>query len=312
MGANRKPSKQGSLRAKSLSASRPRPPRAALSQNLSSKATRTVIRKHHVLQKQLSAARASSDQETIQRIETEIRETGGLTAYQNASLVGQSNPRGGDSSKLLLEWLEADLSRIGKSGKRLRLLEVGAIHPRNAITVQSAIEATRIDLRSSHPDIEQQDFMDRPVPRSEDQKFDILSLSLVLNYSGTPASRGLMLARCAQFLREDSSQLSGQSLKNTTVLIPALFLVLPLPCVTNSRYLTLDHLQDIMKALGFAMTKCKQTQKLSYTLWQYHHHGTRIESNTDEGGRLGVRSRRFSKQELNPGVGRNNFCVVLE
>lgn len=48
---------------------------------------------------------------------------------------------------------------------------------------------TRIDLNSQGPGIEKQDFMDRPLPTSDQSRFDILSLSLVLKLrSGRPWS----------------------------------------------------------------------------------------------------------------------------
>lgn len=54
--------------------------------SLSSKAGRTLIRKHHTLQKRLSQAVAKNDSETAGSIRAEIEAYGGLEKYQQASV----------------------------------------------------------------------------------------------------------------------------------------------------------------------------------------------------------------------------------
>lgn len=233
-----------------------------------------------------------------------------IVAKKNASLqiCGQSSQRGGDSSKILIEWIgEIRRSASGvkpdSSGtttdhtieQRLKLLEIGALSLDNACSKSPMFDVRRIDLSSRHPSIETQDFMERPLPKQGDEKFDIISLSLVLNYVPLPTGRGAMLRRTTKFLRHRNFDQADSPLAG---LFPSVFLVLPAPCVTNSRYLNEDRLAEIMNCLGYALIRSKLSAKLSYQLWRLN------------GGdaRRGV----FKKEEVNPGKSRNNFAIVLE
>ncbi|KAL7275157.1 25S rRNA (adenine2142-N1)-methyltransferase [Rhizina undulata] len=270
--------------------------------SLSSKAGRTLIRKHHTLQKRLSQARARNETEAVKSIQADIDASGGLEKYQLASVCGQSSQRGGDSSKILMDWIHEIWPQTSNSDRiegprSLRLLEVGALSPDNACSKSSMFNVTRIDLNSRHPSIETQDFMERAPPTNDEEKFDIISLSLVLNYVPLPDMRGEMLRRTTKFLREKPIDPKVP----LTKLFPSLFFVLPAPCVTNSRYLDEDRLTDIMESLGYKLVRRKLSAKLVYQLWRYH----KVDS---------TRSRmlKFKKEEVNPGKTRNNFAVVLE
>lgn len=225
---------------------------------------------------------------------------------ENASLQisGQSSQRGGDSSKILIEWI-GEIRRSASGAKsappgtttdqqKLRLLEVGALSPDNACSKSPMFDVRRIDLNSRHPSIETQDFMERPLPEKDHEKFDIISLSLVLNYVSLPTGRGAMLRRTTEFLRDRSFAQADSPLAR---LFPSLFLVLPAPCVTNSRYLNEDRLAEIMNCLGYVLIRSKLSAKLSYQLWRLNGGGTR---------------HGVLKKEVNPGKSRNNFAIVLE
>ncbi|KAK3080420.1 hypothetical protein LTS18_001529, partial [Coniosporium uncinatum] len=234
--------------------------------SLSSKATRTLIRTHHQLEKARAKALKEGDEKAVKAIEAQQTKQGGLKSYQQASITGQSLTRGGDSSKVLLEWLSStgvlSDSKI-RATQSLKVLEVGALSPSNAVSLNSRFEVTRIDLHSQHPSIETQDFMARPLPASDNEKFDIISLSLVLNYVPDAEGRGEMLKRTCQFLRTTSGERTAQ--KST---LPSLFLVLPAPCVTNSRYVTEERLTAMMESLGYSRTHRKLSDKLVYYLWE--------------------------------------------
>lgn len=312
--------------------------RSATTSALSSKAGRTVIRKHHTLQKRLSQALVKNDVETARTVQAEIEANGGLEKYQRASVwvhdltifqrwlllrkknekivaenaslqvCGQSSQRGGDSSKILIDWIGEIRQSASKSKsdlsdnttghateQRLRLLEVGALSPDNACSKSSLFDVKRIDLNSRHPSIETQDFMERPLPKHDDERFDIISLSLVLNYVSLPMGRGAMLRRTTKFLRDEPF---GQVDSPLAELFPSLFLVLPAPCVTNSRYLNHDRLAEIMNCLGYTLVRSKLSAKLSYQLWRF------------KSGEM--KQDIFKKEEINPGKARNNFAIVLK
>ncbi|THZ08528.1 hypothetical protein D6C93_00488 [Aureobasidium pullulans] len=278
---------------KPVSLSHGRPPAVGKPKaSLSSKATRNLIQTHHRLHKALADATRQGDEQTASAIKQQIEEKGGLKSYQQASIQGQSGDRGGDTSRIFLDWLPKDLPK----GRTIRMLEVGALSVNNACSKSDVFDVTRIDLNSQAAGIEQQDFMERPLPDSNSDKFDIISLSLVLNYVPEALGRGEMLRRTCQFLRALPVLGFGESAPDY---FPSLFLVLPAPCVMNSRYLDETLLNQIMVTLGYAMVKKKLSTKLIYYLWRYQ-------------GKGSEKRHRFRKDEVNPGKTRNNFCVILE
>lgn len=271
--------------------SRTRPPTVrAKNASLSSKATRNLIRSHHRLLKSRTQALQTGDHPLVDKIDAQIRENGGLESYQLASKLGQSSNRGGDSSKVLIDWIDPQLSKLKNTSTRLRVLEIGALSTKNACSMSPYLDVSRIDLNSQEPGILKQDFMERPLPRNDDDQFHLISLSLVLNYAPSAEGRGEMLKRCVNFLTKTLP--SGCPVS----FAPSLFLVLPLPCVKNSRYLTEGRLQEILSSMGFILVQSKQTSKLIFQLWEH---------------RQEYKPRSFKKEELNPGKTRNNFAIVV-
>lgn len=274
---------------KSLKAGRP--PLTRSSGTMSRKASRTLINKHHQLDKQRRQAASNGDKAAEKAITEEIESLGGIAVYQQASLQGQSTERGGDTSKLLLEWLP--VKQLKLSNHKLRLLEVGALSTKNACSLSGLFESVHIDLNSQEPGILQQDFMDRPLPNDDSERFDVLSLSLVLNFVPDAALRGEMLKRTLEFLRSTYADTETAN----EHLLPCLFMVLPRSCLDNSRYCTESQFEKIMKMLGYTMTRKKMTQKLAYSLWR-------------KAGEADINP--VSKKEINPGRTRNNFVITLK
>lgn len=285
-------------RQKALSSGRP--PVNKPKEHMSAQQSRTIIRTHHRLQKEHAAAVKRGDIDTAGELAKAIEKNGGITKYQAASKQGQAKDRGGDSSRLLVDWL-VELGVIDRKARGqnatakapLRCLEVGALSTTNEISkFPSLIEMTRIDLNSQGPGIQKQDFMERPLPASDQERFDILSLSLVLNYVPDAPGRGEMLKRITKFLQTTraATEERGDSL-------PLLFFVLPLPCIDNSRYIDESRLLQIMDSLGFILTKKKLTPKLCYYLFCWRGAGT---------------ATRFEKKKIKDGAAMNNFSIVVE
>lgn len=280
-----------------------RPPTATRRHKaINSKATQKTIVSFHQLNKALAEAKSKNDVHAITQIEARIGALGGLKAYQAASIQGQSSSRGGDSSLVLMHWLspirEHMLSRPAVS--RMRLLEVGALSTKNECSRSKCFDTTRIDLHSQEPGILKQDFMHRPLPRPDSaaDRFDIISLSLVLNFVPSSHERGEMLRRTTLFLRpkhSSSPSASPPSLANSALL----FLVLPAPCVLNSRYFDDERLGQIMTSLGYVMVKRKQSQKLVYWLWQL---SCSAAPHSEQS---------FGKSKVRDGPSMNNFYVEL-
>lgn len=266
--------------------------------SMTRKAARTLINKHHALEKRRQQALRSGDKTEAAAASAEIAALGGLDRYQQASLLGQSKVRGGDSSAVLLEWLAPFFSTVEKhsSSNRIKMLEVGALSTTNTCSTSGRFDNVRIDLNSQEPGILKQDFMERPLPTGASERFDIISLSLVLNFVPDPVGRGDMLRRTTQFLRRPPTHTSPVGERP----FPSLFLVLPRSCVLNSRYCTEERLRQIMSSLGYSKVESKTTQKLVYYLWVL---GPAASS---------AQQQEFPKKELNPGPARNNFAIVLK
>ncbi|KZO94287.1 nucleolus protein [Calocera viscosa TUFC12733] len=256
--------------------------------------TRRTIRRYHVLLKEkarLLSDASSSTSTRLNEIEKEMNDLGGLEAYQEMSVLGQSKERGGGSEKVLVEWLRQlgygkPTAGKGKEREMIDLLEVGALHPDNYAQWSKWIRCVPIDLHSRHPDIKEQDFL--LMDRTENEgHWDVVSLSLVLNFASTPVDRGAMLTLAHAFLKP-----AGASY---------LYLVLPLPCITNSRFLTPEHLKSLMDAIGFDLVKerWKPGGKVAYWLWKKHQGGGDAEG--------------FGKKKvLREGASRNNFAILWD
>lgn len=92
-----------------------------------------------------------------------------------------------------------------------------------------------------------------------------------------------MLKRTTMFLRHSEHSI-----------LPTLFVVLPLPCVQNSRYLTKEHFLAIMQSLGYTLYQSKETRRMGYWLFQWN---ARIEE------------KQWKKEVIREGGGRNNFAI---
>lgn len=99
---------------------------------------------------------------------------------------------------------------------------------------------------------------------------------------------GRMLQLCREHLKPNSSSL--------------LFVVLPLPCVTNSRYMTATGFSELVTAVGFRLVKqqWKEGGKVAYWLFQWAPTGPQE-----------ALQRWSSKRLVNDGPGRNNFSIVV-
>ncbi|OBA24406.1 hypothetical protein METBIDRAFT_36542 [Metschnikowia bicuspidata var. bicuspidata NRRL YB-4993] len=226
-----------------------------------------------------SKAPAAKVIECLARIDAEIDQRGGLHVYQMASTVGQDHQRGGDSLKWLVKWFEQQTRRASST------LEIGCLSASNAILTCGRFgDMTRIDLNSQSPQILQQDFMERPLPKSKNDLFDVISCSLVLNFVPSASQRGEMLHRMTQFLREPTS---------------ALFLVLPLPCLSNSRYFDRECLNEVMTSLGFEEVQSHEAKKVIYLLYNW------------KGKSAMTQLSARKKREIHSGPTRNNFYIDM-
>lgn len=244
------------------------------------RASRTVIRKFHTLLKQQKSAQGDA----LTNVNREIEKLGGLEAYQRMSCIGQSSDRGGGSEKVLIGWLKQMGCAAVAKEERHRLLEVGAVRPDNYRNCASWMEVMAIDLHSRHPSILEQDFLLMD-PSQHREAWDIISLSLVLNFVPDGNDRGRMLVQAQSMLR-----LGGLC-----------FLALPLPCVNNSRYITMEHMKELMDAIGFHQLEERWRPGGKMVYWLY-------QKKTPQKGCF---DERFSKKKVLCQGNRNNFHILV-
>lgn len=118
------------------------------------------------------------------------------------------------------------------------MLEIGALSPKNHAAKQSYIANTPIDLNSQHPDILAQDFLQRPLPKTEDEKFDIVSCSLVLNFVPEPRDRGEFagMERDTSLGKSNILVVYRPYAQTDSSAITAFRAVLPVPRASNGMY----------------------------------------------------------------------------
>ena len=125
------------------------------------------------------------------------------------------------------------------------------------------LDVKAIDIRSTHPRIQQLDFFDLPLPNcnfdtatssttnnQQQQAYDVIVNSMVINCVTTPAQRGRMLCLCYKQL------LPGG----------LCFLTLPRLCLIQSKFMTKSYFEEILKAVGFEIMEDmgRESPKISF------------------------------------------------
>ncbi|KAI8922683.1 putative methyltransferase-domain-containing protein [Entophlyctis helioformis] len=296
--------------------------------------TQRLISSYHTLNKELDKAAKAGNAADMARIQAELDAMGGLQAYQRASLKGGDGSKGwGATCKWILPHLrkEADAKNAASAPEaiaalnadasadtptetdggsrhsnkaikapkadrvRLRMLDVGAITGDTYTKHSSFLNVTSIDLNSQSPKVLRQDFFERPRPATQNDLFDVVCLSLVVNFVGDTAARGTMISRTRQFL----------------VAKGLVYIVLPLPCITNSRYMTHELFVDMLDSLDFDLVEHHHARKLAYYLFRWRSQTSLIESAAkSRTGGLTV-PKAFPKKVIRNGGGLNNFCILL-
>ncbi|PWZ03205.1 hypothetical protein BCV70DRAFT_197437 [Testicularia cyperi] len=240
----------------------------------------TKIAKFHTLLKQLEQATSAEEREEIQK---GLDTLGGLAQYQAWSLTGSAKGGHTPTSKWCVEALNS-VYEHDRSKPKFKVLDVGAITG-TAYDKYRWIEPTYIDLHPQGDKVQQYSFFDFPQPETPESRFDMVALSLVINFVGDVRKRSEMLLHSHKYLVEEGF----------------LFLVLPLPCLTNSRYMNQTHLRSLIDSIGFNVLKQSDSAKLSRWLLQ-----RKPAPENQWNGTV------FKKREINPGPERNNFAIVLD
>lgn len=256
------------------------------------------IAKFHTLLKQLEQAKTAEEKDEIQ---AGLDSLGGLAQYQAWSLTGSAKSGQTPTSKWCMEALNT-VYQHDRNLPKFRVLDVGAITG-TAYSKYRWVDATYIDLHPQGDKVQKYSFFDFPVPAKEEEKYNMVALSLVVNFVGDVRKRGEMLRHVHKYLPERED-------------VPGFcFLVLPLSCLTNSRYMNQSHLRAILSSLGFNVLKQSDSAKLSRWLLQRKPLAERREAaaaSEAPGASDDWDGTVFKKRELNPGNDRNNFAIVVD
>eukprot|EP01122_Echinamoeba_exundans_P015241 TRINITY_DN7147_c0_g1_i1.p1 TRINITY_DN7147_c0_g1~~TRINITY_DN7147_c0_g1_i1.p1 ORF type:complete len:419 (-),score=82.10 TRINITY_DN7147_c0_g1_i1:947-2134(-) len=256
----------------------------------------SLILKFHERQKrleQLESLPANKDVlEQIEKIKEEMEELGGIELYQKASMHGETF-KAYNTSKWVLKCLKEHGFRTAKDATgnetqpKMKTLDVGAIN--NHFKGIKWMDLTPIDINPMDSGVIQCDFFDFD---GKLKSFDVIVLSLVINFVGDPRKRGVMLRRCADLLKCKSPTSRGG----------LLFLVIPSACIENSRYLTHELLSKMLEAVGFAILQHKTSKKLAFYMLELVE---RKRISPDQ-------AAAFKKQVIRQGGDKNNFFIHLD
>lgn len=248
-----------------------------------------LIGRFHALYKWIAAARKNPsllEEErgaSIAKWEEEIEGMGGIDAYHKASFDGESNNEYGafNASK----WVLSEIPSHLKKGRGIKLLDVGALV--NHYVPVKWIDSVAINLNPTHESVSKCDIIDYKCDK-EDDMFDVVVLSLVVNFEGDPRRRGEILRAARNLLRPGGGGL--------------LYFVLPRACLDNSRYMKHSMLVKMFKSLGTKVVSQSTSNKLSLYTFK-----------VDEEVMADLMNyKSFPRTLCRGGTTRNNFCIVLE
>ena len=234
---------------------------------------------------------AKDDEAKARQVELEqrLKDLGGRQVYQDASILSTSFHR---TSKWVFSLLTKFGLRPGKKQPPLEVLEVGAINTQLLVCPWLNVQA--IDLIARHAKIQQLDFFDVPFTKT----FDVVVSSMVINCVPTPEKRGRLppapsTRRLIDYVGE-MLQRTWRHLKDDG----HFFLMLPLLCLTNSNYMTVDHFEAILTRVGFEIREKKETPKIAFFCLR------KVPATTVPPG-------TFQHKTLRPGPKRNDFGVAI-
>ena len=209
------------------------------------------------------------------------------TRYQAASIRGE-DLRNHNTSRWLVQRLKP-LRAAGSGAAKLQLLDVGALSE-NYVKERSWLAVTAIDLNSQCSFVQQLDFFE--YEPEHDGCFDVVSLSLVLNFVGDARRRGEMVLKCCRHLKQDG----------------LLYIVLPRACVDNSRYTTVDTLLSVASAAGLVLEEQHMSARLANFLFKLNDSSA---GGGGAGGGAGNAPSLEKRKIVKTGAGRNNFAILL-
>ena len=169
---------------------------------------------------------------------------------------------------------------LASSPCRPRLLDVGSLN-NPYLPYSGLLDLLPIDLNPQHPSVQRMDFFALS-PLTHSHSFDVIVLSLVLNFVPSATLRGRMLRRSSRMLRSGGW----------------LYCVLPAACVSNSRWVDESVVRDVWGRCGLRVSEVHYSTKLVL-----------IEATTDGSGED---EGDWKAAAVRQGPQHNNFSIALE
>lgn len=263
---------------------------SAVREQTNDKKRRIVINQYHELEKQkLSIASNKSldnnaKQKATAAIEAEMTAAGGIDSYQKASIAGHTAATTVkfNTSRWVMERVKLQQPLYANSeATNIKLLDVGSL-TNHYLPFKRNIACTAIDLNPQHSSVQAIDFFDLPHNDVQHARvYDVIVLSLVLNFVGDKLKRGIMLTRSHKMLKSGGS----------------LFIILPKACMDNSRYMNGETMKTMMTGIGFEETFTRSSSKL--VLYEYK-------------AVVCTKIIAFAPKVKIAGIARNNFSISIQ
>ena len=271
-----------------------------------------LIRDFHVIEKRIAALdrdpKFSGDPEARARertrLEAKLTSLGGIDAYQKASLSGERQFSFNSAHWVLDELCERRVQikeQLLEKGTKpvCTLLDVGAIknkydpkiEPRvRQLTSIFPLQTTSIDLNPQDKTVIKANFLDFARGQSPGS-FNVVVLSLCINFEGNPAKRGEMLRQAAHLLPEGG----------------LCFVLLPAPCIENSRYMNLNLFLKTMRVVGLELAEHPVSKQPSHKTA-----GKLFYAVACKRAAIAQPHIAIKRTLCRGGKHRNNFCIIVK
>lgn len=274
-----------------------------------------TISRYHTLKKQLALVDKSpllpneASREARRHLLRAQLKLIGIEKYQTASREGEAIGGGFDSSQWVIHILLQGEHELFARNRPLIILDVGAIAHRfpEQLDVGSndkgsaeiagcaavPLHVTSIDLNPEDSEAGKRvirvDFFEfaKAGLRGGGGQYDMVCLSLCVNFEGSAPRRGLMMHLAARLLNKGG----------------LLFVVLPRACVENSRYFDEVLFRKIVSATGMDVVTLKYSRKLMQSVLK------RVGDEQVNGNCWKLLSK---KKLVREGKNRNNFTICLD
>jgi 25S rRNA (adenine2142-N1)-methyltransferase len=226
-----------------------------------------------------------------------------ICSSSNSSSINTSNINGNGANDN--EYQTVDILEVGainleliNAASKTKRIQVPASSTSKTLSSASAvstktyknvpyynIKVHAIDIHSSYPDsIQEQDFLTLTVPNLNENKYNVIVCSMVLNCVTTAQDRGRMLSllyqqlafgdgnddgdNCVNNNGDNNDSTCSSSSRNRNSKNGLCFLTIPKLCLTQSKYINKRMFEEMLMGVGFTIEQRKDTPKVAFWVLQ--------------------------------------------